>query len=1435
MRSCFIFYKEKHRNNAGFGVSQTPNHYYNVQGIDELYFDSEGRAAVELKGKGISFFLKKWKNRWKLHNFSEGLYINDCYLSDTEIILQDGDEIGNEEHTIRVYEKELHITDGMVISTNLVEIYHSTYAFFEEYPDFHRSPRIIYREPEEKITINTAPSLEKEKQGGQLAKLIIPPLSMMGVTVGMSLFMGRGAYVLMAAGTTVLTIIISVHGYFKEQKKKETELKEKKEQYEEYLVKKAIEVNQVSIAQRQGQIYHYPDIQALLEIGKSYSARIYEKTRMHFDFLYYRLGLGEVKSSSDIQYSNTEQEKKGDDLDMQGYLLYQNNSVLKNMPITSNLMSGPVGYVGPRKLVLEQLHLLINQLTVFHSYHDLQLVSIFPEEEKNQWEWMKWYRHATFQDMNIRGFVYNQRSRDQVLNSLNQILKSRKNQKEELNSRDGVIFTPHYLVMITDEKLILDHVIMEFFNEDPTELGCSVIYVQDVMSSLSDNVKTVIDIRDRNTGVLVMEKGNLKNQGFVLDHFPAGFDKEQLPRTLAGLNHLQNLKSSIPESVTFLELYQVERFEELNVISRWEQHSPHKSLAVPLGLRGKDDVVYLNLHEKAHGPHGLVAGTTGSGKSEIIQSYIISLAVNFHPYDVAFLLIDYKGGGMANLFRNLPHLLGTITNLDGAQSMRALISINAELKRRQRLFSENNVNHINQYQKLYKNGDVAEPMPHLFLISDEFAELKAEQPEFMTELVSTARIGRSLGIHLILATQKPSGVVNDQIWSNSKFKLALKVADRSDSMEMIKTPDAADITQAGRAYLQVGNNEIYELFQSAWSGADYQPDKDEQNIEDHTIYKVNELGQYEILSEDLSGLENAEEIKQIPTELDAIVDGIHELVDQLGIESLPSPWLPPLPEKVYLEELHKVEYKEEWKNEKSPLRPVIGMVDIPSMQAQETLQIDLSKDGHIAVYASPGYGKSTFVQTVIMDLARSHNPGDCHVYLLDFGTNGLLPLKKLPHVADTMSIDEEEKVGKFIRRIEGEIKNRKKLLKEYSVASLEMYERASKKTQPAIFIAVDGYEGLKGTKFEEVLDKLLIAIAREGAGIGIHLIITAGRQGSMRMNLYSNIKLQIALKLIDEGEARNIVGRTQLSIEDQPGRGLIKLEEPQSFQSALPAKGEEMLEVIEEIQREAQEMAEAWGGEKPEEIPMVPEEVTKEMFHAMPSVQRDMIDAYKIPIGIDIDSVQSMSWNALHNNLLHMGTRVGEGEAFVRGLLEILVMKKKKVLLFDTMGSSLVEEYEKINAVATNKTEYHELLEVLGMRVNERRESYEAARKENIKLLPAEYYKTLGEIYVILSGVSRIITELDVADAKLLAELLSGAREQGIYFISTTEVGAIVKGYDEVTKILKASNASILRCKLNDQTVLKASNKSYKEENLGEDEAYYILDEYAYKIKMVRE
>ncbi|WP_086348244.1 type VII secretion protein EssC [Candidatus Enterococcus clewellii] len=1382
----------------------------------ELIIGYDRGGSLALVEKHFSAIMKKSGENWQLLLLEGNVTLNNKKMTEADYLLEKGDELSFGRHTLKVFSQEIHATRGTVVDSTLCEIYRSRYEMYEEYPDFHRSPRIIYREPEEKVMIH-APSEPRAEPKEQLVKIILPPLAMLAVTAVMALLRSNMLFVIASGTTTLMTLTFSTQSFFKNKKEHKQSLIDREIQYNEYLVDKAVELYQINEKQRQGQYYHYPCITELLEMGKTYSPRVYEKTALHFDFLYYRLGLGRVPSTSSIDYSNKERGKETDHIEELGYELYTKSLELDGMPILANLVNGPVGYIGPRNFVLEQLHLLVNQLSLFHSYHDLQFISIFPENEKEQWEWLRWLPHAKLQDVNVRGCVYNQGSRDQVLNSLNQILKSRKNAlAENGNSRDSALFTPHYVVLLTDKKLILDHVIMEFFNEDPSELSCSVIFVEDVMSSLSDNIQTVIDIRDRNTGVLLLEKGQLKNTTFQLDHFPGDFDKEVLPRLLAPLNHLQNLKPSIPESVTFLEMYGIETFHEFNVAQRWAQNSPHKTLAVPLGLRGKEDIVMLNLHEKAHGPHGLIAGTTGSGKSEIVQSYILSLAVNFHPYDVAFLLIDYKGGGMANLFRNLPHLLGSITNLDSAQSMRALISIHAELKRRQRLFSENNVNHINQYQKLYKSREVLEPMPHLFLISDEFAELKSEQPEFMKELVSTARIGRSLGIHLILSTQKPSGVVNDQIWSNSKFKLCLKVADKADSMEMLKTPDAAEITQVGRTYLQVGNNEIYELFQSAWSGADYQPNKDDQQIKDKTIYLVNELGQYEILSEDLSGLENVDRVKQIPTELDAIIEGIHAVAEQENITPLPRPWLPPLEEHIVVTDLNNVDFKEQWVTDKQKLVPTIGIVDIPSMQAQETLKLDLTNDGHLAVFSSPGYGKSTFMQSVVMDLARVHSPERLHAYLLDFGTNGLLPLKRLPHVADTMTSDEEEKIAKFVRLINDELKRRKKLLSEFSVATLEMYEKASGKEEPIILILLDGYEGMKGAKFEEMLDKITTQVAREGTSIGIRLLLSAGRQNAIRMNVSGNIKLQIALKMIDDAEPRSIVGRTTLTIDDLPGRGLIKLDEPRLFQAALPAAGEDTLQIIETIQQEIAEMDAHWTGRRPEEIPMVPEILDFRTFRREKQTSQ-LAETGVLPLGVNCEDVSVVAFDIVeYGNLAIIGE---QRKTFLPLKLSVLASIKLIAGKYNTLiidSGDICGKSESIDHLQIVEQErFSTIKQEILMEI--------ATRKKS-----GFFGQPKWLIYITDMKSFETTTQLTEEELRIL---FSATEQTGVYFIvagdhqymAKTRIG-LPKHYKELIK------SAIFAMRVSDQ---EFSEKPYlsREPELESDSAHYLIEKQFIKFK----
>ena len=864
-------------------------------------------------------------------------------------------------------------------------------------------------------------------------------------------------------------------------------------------------------------------------------------------------------------------------------------------------------------------------------------------------------------------------------------------------------------------------------------------------------------------------------------------------------------------------MYQAETFNDLKVLSRWESHAPYQSLAVPIGLRGKDDLVYLNLHEKAHGPHGLIAGTTGSGKSETIQSYILSLAVNFHPHDVAFLLIDYKGGGMANLFKDLPHLLGTITNLDGAQSMRALASINAEIHRRERLFGQYGVNHINQYQKKFKLGEATEPLPHLFLISDEFAELKVNQPDFIKELVSIARVGRSLGVHLILATQKPSGVVDDQIWSNSRFKLALKVADRGDSMEMLRTADAAEITQTGRAYLQVGNNEVYELFQTAWSGADYQPEKDQLGIEDHTIYLINELGQYEVLNQDLSGLDMAEEIKEVPTELDVIVQEINHLHQQEGIAAVAQPWLPPLKERITLDELDKVVPIEAWQKRTAP-SVLIGVADIPQAQKQEAVAIDLSKDGNILLYGSPGTGKTTFLQTVAMDLARKQSPENLTMYLLDFGTNGLAPLTQLPHVADSLLLDQTEKIQKFIRIINRELDRRKKLLSEHGVGTIALYREVTGKQEPTMVILMDSYESMKDEPYETDLFKLFMRISREGLSIGVHLIITASRQNNLRAQLYSNFKHQLTLPQNDISEIRGIVGATPLAstMEDIKGRALMKRDEVDVVQFALPVAGDNDIQIINNLRDQVQSLKEMWTGRTPAGIPMVPDELTEAAFYGREDVKESM-ENLEFPIGLDFEMVKTVKipFDRL-KNLVFMADSPESLENQQKHLLNTALQfgSKLHIMLVDPLEECVTYK-DKVSTYISSSQEIAEIAKQLIYEVDRRLE------------------KDLYSDWLIMMPTIKAIVDQGLTE-KDLRYLFDNGPRVGMHFVIGSEYAYLGNNINEVPKYLKG-NAQwfMIGMRLMDQLFL---DKPYnnREARLASDEIYLHDRKQAIKLKITK-
>ena len=603
---------------------------------------------------------------------------------------------------------------------------------------------------------------------------------------------------------------------------------------------------------------------------------------------------------------------------------------------------------------------------------------------------------------------------------------------------------------------------------------------------------------------------------------------------------------------------------------------------------------------------------------------------------------------------------------------------------------------------------------------------------------------------------------------------------------MLHTPDAAEITQTGRAYLQVGNNEVYELFQSAWSGADYQPEKDDMGIEDHTIYLINELGQYEILNEDLSGLEDADEIKEVPTELDAIVHNIHLLCEEQEIPPVPQPWLPPLKERIALEELEEVQPAIAWAQEKS-LSILLGMADIPQAQKQEAVSINLAKDGHVLLYGSPGTGKTTFLQSAGMDLARKFSPKDLTMYLMDFGTNGLAPLSKLPQVADIMPLDQTEKISKFVRIMEKELNRRKKLLADYGVGTLELYRQASGQEEPAIVILLDSYEAFKEEAYEAELFKLLVRISREGLSIGVHLLMTAGRQSNLRAQLYSNFKHQLSLPQNEASEVRTIVGSTSLAMtmEDIKGRALMKREEVDVIQLALPVSGDNENQVLNNLRQEVASLQEEWTGQRPSAIPMVPEELMVEEFLKLPSVQ-EAIENGQIPIGLELEMVGSV--NISLSKFKHMAYVSNAEDAFdniTHHLLRtILKIPNVHMMLIDAFQE--YESYSKqVKTYVGSKKEVSDIGNQLIYEIERRLE----------KGISSEWI-------VFIPNMRALVSESDLNVQQLQFMFENGYRV-GMRFIIGTDYTYIGTSVDPIPRYLKTNvQWVIFGMRLMDQTFL---------------------------------
>ena len=700
---------------------------------------------------------------------------------------------------------------------------------------FNRAPRIFPSVCTEQVVIEppTNPQFSKKKSMlltiGPSFTMAIPMLLGCGLMIASSLFSGGMTSAFMFTGLiTALgsAAMGSVWAFLNIRNTKRTEIEEETQRFNAYgnYLLEISDYLKEKYKQNADALYTlYPSAAECCKYNETTPA-LWNRNVSHSDFLFYRLGTGDINFQVDIQIPKEKFSLQFDSLKDKPAMIYENFRVLRSVPVgldfSEHNIYGIVG--GERKRgVYTIINNIIAQIAATTSYADVKIAFCFDARkfDAEQWNYIKWLPHVWSESRKTRYFATDRQEIADVFFELSNIIRQRA--ETETNAYNRTRFLPHYFLFLSDASLLDGEMIAKYVYNKDADYGLTTFIMADFYQNLPNVCENIIQNDSNFQGCYNALNSSNMSVPMQFDAVTVG-QLESFAKRISGITVRENEDdASIVSSLDFFEMYGATKLEDFRVAEQWRKNRTYNSMRALIGKKAGGADCYLDIHEKYHGPHGLVAGTTGSGKSELVQTYMLSLALNYSPDDVAFFVIDFKGGGMANLFSDLPHLAGTISNLSGNQISRAMISIKSENMRRQKIFGEFGVNNINNYTRLYKGGEAPLAIPHLLIIIDEFAELKKEQPDFMRELISVAQVGRSLGVHLILATQKPSGTVDDNIWSNSKFRLCLRVQDRQDSNDMLHKPDAAYITQAGRCYLQVGNDEIYELFQSGWSGAVY--------------------------------------------------------------------------------------------------------------------------------------------------------------------------------------------------------------------------------------------------------------------------------------------------------------------------------------------------------------------------------------------------------------------------------------------------------------------------------------------------------------------------------------------------------------------------------------------------------------------------------------
>lgn len=1140
----------------------------------------------------------------------------------------------------------------------------SEYAY--EYPHMNRSTRIQYVIPKENIEV-LSPEQPDENKKKSLLMMLIPALVSLALTIVLRGVMGGGGtFVIYSVCTMTMGTVMSVVNFIQEKKEKKKAEEERVADYLNYIDEKQRQI--LSSRQNELRILNkkYISLQEETELVRSFAPSLFEKSQEDEDFMTVRYGYGTIPSVNPISYKKREFTSR-DVLAAypeQIAAMYQN---LENAPVVSALKAkGSIGVVGGKTDTEQFVRTILVDIITRHQAKDVKIV-YFGGKDPGEAEWLRWVEHNIDVVSGRRLNAVDEESR----NVMTDFVYSELNAREAAGESSGG--SVYYVVIVADIGQMEHHPLLNYV-KNSAAYNFTFIFLTEHRELLPSGLAEIVRIRPDHTGECVDCHNGDSSQKFFYEVMGEKMPV-QLAHKLASVELGEvSLAAALTQNISLYKLLKIKSVDDLNLEKRWASSQVYKSMAAPLGVRAGDEIVYLDLNEKAHGPHGLVAGTTGSGKSEILQTYLLSVATLFHPYEVAFVIIDFKGGGMVNQFKKLPHLVGAITNIDGKEIERSLLSIRAELRKRQQCFAQAGVNHIDSYIKKYKAGECNVPLPHLILIVDEFAELKSDQPEFMKELISTARIGRSLGVHLILATQKPSGVVNDQIWSNSKFKLCLKVQNKEDSNEVLKSPLAAEIREPGRAYLQVGNNEIFELFQSAYSGASVRSEE-AGNIKSFSISQVDYSGKKTVIfrQQPPRGSEESH------TQLEALVEYISSYCRNAKIDALPGICMPPLPELLCYDQRTKTEI-----NKQKVMVPV-GLYDDPENQYQGEVQIDLTSN-NLFILGSAQYGKTNLLQLIVRSVAEIYTPLEVNLYILDFSSMILKNFEKLAHVSGVILASEDDKMKTFMKLMLQELKERKETLSGLGISSFAAYKEAGYHELPQIIILMDNFSAFREL-FSDYEDRML-QVLREGITVGITICVTNGQTNGLNYRYLANFAKRLSLYCNDSNEYSSLFDHCRLVPDNRVGRALTEMDRQiYELQTYLSFEGEKEIERVGNMRRFVKETNERYDGMYVKKMPAIPQVVTEEFLQALGAESRPYAPAF----AVDYDTMEVMYLELGKMNVLAICGEEGTDKLSILNYMFIymsrnMVLMPTKLFLLDggTRQLHSFKDFEIVQEYTTN-------------------------------------------------------------------------------------------------------------------------------------------------------